>query len=85
MAKVPSQWTPQEAWAKCCETIHRACVAGGYGHIQSGVVNPPFPADPPEVVEVDELRRMLEVFTPKTTMHMAVSELLARREAERKA
>ena len=89
MAKKPSEWTPQEAWEECKK------VAAGKqwcrmdaGSATSEILALPFPADPPEVVSEEYLQSIADgevgSVCKQNAMRMA-AELLARREAERKA
>lgn len=81
MAKKPSEWTPQEAWASALEAARVRAQHSNNFEI-------PFPADPPEVVSEEYLQSITagEVGSvcKQNAMRMA-AELLARREAERKA
>ena len=85
MAKVPSQWTPQEAWARGQYKLYIALKRDGYDMLRQST---PFPADPPEVVSEEYLQSIADgevgSVCKQNAMRMA-AELLARREAERKA
>ena len=75
MAKIPSQWTPQEAWSEA---------VGRMSQKMQVCLYLPFPSDPPEVVSEGTLRAWLQCRSDDV-LHIVARELLARREAERKA
>ena len=75
MQKIPSQWTPQEAWDNA---------VGRMNEKMQMCVYLPFPSDPPEVVDNSVLQGWIKLH-PTAHLHMVARELLARREAERKA
>lgn len=81
--KKPSEWTPQEAWANALDAARIRAQHSNNFEI-------PFPADPPEVVAETMLRDALPAFRSYVdgsgrVAFLAITELLARREAERKS
>ena len=87
MAKKPSEWTPQEAWARGQYQLYIALKRDGYDMLRQST---PFPADPQEVVSDAVLECVAKnpcaaMEIKMVAIHQMAAELLARREAERKS
>lgn len=82
MKKVPSEWTPQEAWA---ESAKRHCHLWGLSPYENQC--DAFPVDPPERVSDDELRaastRELGIELRDRLIKTMALELIERRKAEK--
>lgn len=85
MGKKPSEWSPQEAVVWFRSEVAKMLREGGFESTAMRILALPFPSDPPEVVDSEILRRWVNEYSSSHHLHQMARELLARREAERKA
>ena len=77
MKKVPSEWTPQEAWGACAKAYREHWDLSHYWALL------PFPPDPVERVSQDYLASVIRSNIDPEGVRLMALELIERRKADR--